>query len=288
MALITCKECKKEVSKSAKVCPHCGVSKPAATKGDTVKGFFGLVIIIFGAFIWLGSDNDKGSGKVITPEPSKEIVSYTAVQLSKAYEENEVATDEALKGKLVNITGRVQSIDKDYSDSIIVKLRTLNEYMPASMDITDKQKALAASLRKGDKISITCEKMSRLVGEPYGRDCVINQPDEAQPITATKTTQSADKKPLDCDEAQFECLVEKAVLSALPKCQKGIENKAGNNFKWGKGRLFSVSGFDKKANTITLKGNNISITDANGASSQLSYTCKIDVPSKEVLSTSIN
>ncbi|WP_409450394.1 zinc ribbon domain-containing protein, partial [Cedecea neteri] len=31
IALTKCKECKKEVSSSAKTCPHCGVKNPAIT-----------------------------------------------------------------------------------------------------------------------------------------------------------------------------------------------------------------------------------------------------------------
>ncbi|MCX0116691.1 OB-fold putative lipoprotein, partial [Escherichia coli] len=42
----------------------------------------------------------------------------TARQLFKEYEENEVATDEQLKGKLIAVRGIVQSIDKDFTDSI--------------------------------------------------------------------------------------------------------------------------------------------------------------------------
>lgn len=42
MAMTECKECKKEVSTSAKKCPHCGVSHPAVTGKQQ---FFGLVIL---------------------------------------------------------------------------------------------------------------------------------------------------------------------------------------------------------------------------------------------------
>ena len=34
MALIKCKECEKEVSQSAKICPHCGVKGPWFNKEE--------------------------------------------------------------------------------------------------------------------------------------------------------------------------------------------------------------------------------------------------------------
>lgn len=46
--LVACKACKKEIAKSAKTCPHCGVSSPGVNIG---KGCLG--IIVFGALIGL-------------------------------------------------------------------------------------------------------------------------------------------------------------------------------------------------------------------------------------------
>lgn len=54
MALITCKDCKKEFSTDAKRCPHCGANKPAG-KGCLIV-FMGLLAIGF-----LGSAGDGKS-----------------------------------------------------------------------------------------------------------------------------------------------------------------------------------------------------------------------------------
>ncbi|WP_214275981.1 OB-fold protein, partial [Escherichia coli] len=93
----------------------------------------------------------------------------------KEYEENEVATDEQLKGKLIAVRGIVQSIDKDFTDSIIIKFRTENEFMPARMEMQDSEKSTAAALKKGEQVTVICEKMSRIVGSPSGRNCVFAQ-----------------------------------------------------------------------------------------------------------------
>jgi len=106
--------------------------------------------------------------------PQKPIYQTTARKLFNDYEENEVAVDEQLKGKVVAMTGIVQSIDKDFTDSIIISLKTDNEFMPARLKMKDSQKAAAIALKKGKQVVIVCENMSRIIGAPSGRNCSFN------------------------------------------------------------------------------------------------------------------
>lgn len=46
MAIIKCKECKKEVSSSAKICPHCGIKDPGVGALQMLIGFIVLAVII--------------------------------------------------------------------------------------------------------------------------------------------------------------------------------------------------------------------------------------------------
>lgn len=134
-------------------------------------GFAALLVI----GIFAGKQNSGGnviSGNVASSTP-KEVHRTTAQQLFADYEANEVATDEAMKGKMIEVTGTVQSIDKDFTDSIIVALRTGNEFMPARLQVSDAQKAQAMALKKGIKVALRCEKMNRIVGSPSGRDCEL-------------------------------------------------------------------------------------------------------------------
>lgn len=63
MALKPCKECKKEISTSAKTCPHCGVSRPGTSSRDVVVGI-GALVALFGGCVALlghsGSGDEKG------------------------------------------------------------------------------------------------------------------------------------------------------------------------------------------------------------------------------------
>lgn len=157
-----------------------------------MKKFFRWVFYIFIGLIVLGyiagkdekSNSSTSSSQSATtssasqtedtPAPEKAVYQTTARKLFNAYEENEVATDEELKDKLVAVTGIVQSIDKDFTDSIIISLKTDNQFMSARMEMKDSEKAAAMSLKKGKQVVIVCERMSRIVGAPSGRNCKFN------------------------------------------------------------------------------------------------------------------
>ena len=63
MALVSCKECKKEVSKNSKTCPNCGIDKPGITANDTAKGCLGVFafVIIFAVVMASCNDDDSSS-----------------------------------------------------------------------------------------------------------------------------------------------------------------------------------------------------------------------------------
>ncbi|HAV9358125.1 TPA: hypothetical protein JLF93_000353 [Escherichia coli] len=148
-----------------------------------MKKLLKWIFYIFVGFMVLGyfasknepssSTTSSGSTNAQETEPQREVFSTTARQLFKAYDENEVATDEKMKGKLISVKGVVQSIDKDFTDSIIISFRTDNEFMPARMEMEDSEKSAAIALKKGQQVTVICERMSRIVGAPSGRDCVF-------------------------------------------------------------------------------------------------------------------
>ncbi|ELY4778454.1 hypothetical protein SM077_000237 [Cronobacter sakazakii] len=69
MALTKCKECKKEVSTSAKTCPHCGVKNPGVTAKQTLGGFIVLAVIIGAIWLFVGGD-DKEESNQQQPHPA--------------------------------------------------------------------------------------------------------------------------------------------------------------------------------------------------------------------------
>jgi hypothetical protein len=119
------------------------------------------------------TESTSSESAPVTSTPAKEVYKTTASALFKDYDDNEVAADEKMKGKIIEVSGTVQSIDKDFTDSIIVRLKTSNEFLPAIMGIKDSEKSTALALKKGQKVVVTCAGMSRVVGAPSGRNCVF-------------------------------------------------------------------------------------------------------------------
>jgi hypothetical protein len=63
MALKKCKECGKEVSTSAKTCPHCGVKDPGVGAKEKLIGFIILLLIIGGIGFYFSGDDDANSSE---------------------------------------------------------------------------------------------------------------------------------------------------------------------------------------------------------------------------------
>jgi hypothetical protein len=61
MALVKCKECKKEVSDSAKTCPHCGIKNPGVKWNiwHSLFGLAGLIFIYLVVGLFFFGDDDK-------------------------------------------------------------------------------------------------------------------------------------------------------------------------------------------------------------------------------------
>ena len=122
------------------------------------------------------TDDGKGNNgktKVANVAQEERVARMSAIDLFNAYDENEVATDEKLKGAIIEITGTVQSIDKDFMDDINISLRSSNEYMPVNLTMEKSEKETAINLRKGQKITARCKQISKTMGSPYGRKCIF-------------------------------------------------------------------------------------------------------------------
>lgn len=61
MALKKCRDCKKEISSKAKLCPNCGLGQKASSAGEVMGGCLILVIIISIAVAFCGSDEPDDS-----------------------------------------------------------------------------------------------------------------------------------------------------------------------------------------------------------------------------------
>ena len=221
MALIKCPDCGTDVSDAAAACPKCARPiagqtsvrahrAPAAAKSKNVTGGFVLLVFVcLGLWIYSQaktSDTEdvhqpatsapaspaaaqQAASETDQPAPAS-IVVMTPEDLFQQYKANEVATDNALAGKTVQITAPVKSIDKDFTDSAVLMFATGEEFSDMGASLEDSEKSKAALLSRGQIVTVQCKTMRRIMESPRGSECElvdnapVNQPAAPQSNTA--------------------------------------------------------------------------------------------------------
>lgn len=112
--LVKCNDCGKEVSSSAKVCPSCGAK---IKKQFYKKVWFWIlvIIVILGAVASAGNNESDGRTSHNSSKEDK-IIEYTKVDidvLEDVLENNAATAKDTYKGKYLEITGRLGTIDSD-------------------------------------------------------------------------------------------------------------------------------------------------------------------------------
>ncbi|PXW53897.1 putative nucleic acid binding protein [Grimontella sp. AG753] len=115
-----------------------------------------------------------GAAKPKMAASDDSIYRTTAKELAELYNANEVAADDKIGGRKLEITGLVQDIRKDFANGVVVQLQSGNKFLPVRLNMDESERTKAAKLRKGQETTITCEKMVLLVGAPSGGKCTFN------------------------------------------------------------------------------------------------------------------
>ena len=137
-----------------------------------------IVLIIIGAL--MGEDtsttdtnNTVDTSAAIENNAPVETVAVTARELFSAYESNEVAADKQFKGKMLEVTGTISSIDSGFGDGAIVQLSTGNDFQSVSAQGDDSFTDVAATLSKGQQVTMICKGDGEVIGSPMLGDCVV-------------------------------------------------------------------------------------------------------------------
>jgi len=97
----------------------------------------------------------------------------TAQQLFNAYQNNEVAAQQALSGRSILISGTIDDITLDFMDEPVVSLATSNQFMSVQLDFDEEDAAMVSALRSGEQFTALCEEVSEVAGTPMLDDCVV-------------------------------------------------------------------------------------------------------------------
>lgn len=105
------------------------------------------------------------------PKAEEPAIAVTSADLFKAYEENEIAADQQYKGKRLEVTGTITGIDSDLMDKPVVRLNTPNEFMSAGASGLPLE--VAATLKKGQKVTLLCTGGGEVMSMPQLDECVV-------------------------------------------------------------------------------------------------------------------
>lgn len=137
--------------------------------GLIVLGFIGAMLSDDETSTSASNDNSSATADA----PAETAIPVTAQQIFDAYDSNEVAADKQYKGQLLQISGTVASIDSGLTDNAQVQLATSNDFMSVSATGDENFDNAAASLNKGQSVTLLCRGEGEVIGSPMVGDCVV-------------------------------------------------------------------------------------------------------------------
>jgi tRNA_anti-like len=95
----------------------------------------------------------------------------TSLQLSSAYDANEVAAQQQFGDRPLLISGTVTGISLDLLDQPIVSLNSINEFLSVQASLSDAD--AAGQLQKGQEVRMLCQKVTEVISAPQLSDCEL-------------------------------------------------------------------------------------------------------------------
>ena len=174
MALVTCKECGKEISSSVKKCPNCGAKTQKAKIAQLIGiiAFCIMAIFFFNFFKDIGTSHSKQQAQARARQEAVPAIEVTLNELFSAYKENEVAADSKFKNKKIKVTGKIS----DFGTTLGFGNPTISfsygfDTFQMTFDKSDSERI--GQLKKGNTITVEGKCTGSLAGDISMSDCKI-------------------------------------------------------------------------------------------------------------------
>lgn len=115
------------------------------------------------------ADSAPAAAEAPIPEERK----VTSVQLANAYDANEVSAQQFASAGPLQVTGRIEAIELDFSDDPVVRLEGKDQFSHVSVYFDESATDATAALSKGQTLTVVCSKVSEVIGYPQLNDCVL-------------------------------------------------------------------------------------------------------------------
>lgn len=142
--------------------------------GVGALGVAGCVLCVGGTVAGAGAAAQKGEEQRLALAKSAESQTVALSTLLSDYKDNEVRADEIYKDTFITTTGKVGDVKKSFADSMYITVGTGKAFEIPSVQcsLTDDNKSKAASLSKGDTVTVK-GKVSGLMMNVQIEDCMI-------------------------------------------------------------------------------------------------------------------
>ena len=159
--LVNCKSCGKEIGKGVNKCVSCGADQ---------RSFFGkhkiltgiLAIVIIGGVISAMGGGDKSkattapaSSSAATQQPKAAPMVVTADKLVEVLKGNALNASDTYKGKYVEVTGQLSTIDSGGKYFSIAPMDGSFSLTNIMCNITPEQKATVSKFTSKQKVTVT-------------------------------------------------------------------------------------------------------------------------------------
>ena len=120
-------------------------------------------------------DNETKTEATPTPEPKDEVIEVDYKKLHSDYMDNPISADKEYKGKLLKVTGNVDSIDREISQATYITFN-LDQFGLETIRMTFKrsEEDKVASLSKGQSVTVIGKCDGTLISTTVAlKDCYI-------------------------------------------------------------------------------------------------------------------
>ncbi len=136
-----------------------------------IDGLIALVVLM--GWVLACSSSERDAAETAKTPPAAVVM---ADELFNAYKANEVAADQRFKGKVISVTGNVQSIGKDILDNpyLTIGAGTMSEFESVQASFPKESGSALAAISKGQKVTVICKANGKLMNVLLG-ECSIGR-----------------------------------------------------------------------------------------------------------------
>ena len=173
-----CSHCGEEIMVGAKKCKHCSADlRNWFVRHKILTAILFLFVLgsILSAAGYDGEMPVNGSG-VANNTDEESYIAVTAVELSRAYDNNKVAADAKYDGRLLEVSGIISDIGKDIMDDPYVSLKGIEmSLFGVQCMFPRSSESDLIDLSNGQNITLRGRLSGELIGNVILRSCSISK-----------------------------------------------------------------------------------------------------------------